>query len=333
MADKSQNFERFLNRAESANVVPVVETLPADLLTPLAVYLKISLNATDSFLLESVEGGESLGRYSFIGANPEMIVSGGEIQTSVQKNNQTKTYKTSLFDFLREYFSSNKLSPDADLPVFGGGAIGFFDFSCAAWFEKTLKRNQAETNNARLMFFRQIVAFDHAKQVIKIIRLVFTDEAKNEEELEKLYEKAITENEKLKEILETQSIVLPKPKAQDSISKDVKSNWNRDDFEKAVDKIKELISAGECYQVVLSQRFTRKTNADAISIYRALRSLNPSPYMFLLQTGEQSIVGASPEMLVKCINGTLEYRPIAWNAPARKIGGRRRVFSGRNAKR
>jgi anthranilate synthase component 1 len=91
----------------------------------------------------------------------------------------------------------------------------------------------------------------------------------------------------------------------------VESNWQRADFENAVVKIKEMISAGECYQVVLSQRFTRKTNADAISIYRALRSLNPSPYMFLLQIGEQSIVGASPEMLVKCVNGTLEYRPIA----------------------
>jgi anthranilate synthase component 1 len=220
--------------------------------------------------------------------------------------------------FCANIFQAINCLPWLICPVFVGGAIGFFDFSCAAWFEKTLKRNQTETNNARLMFFRQIVAFDHAKQVIKIIRLVFTDEAKNEEELEKLYEKAITENEKLKEILETQSIVLPKPKAQDSISKDVKSNWNRDDFEKAVDKIKELISAGECYQVVLSQRFTRKTNADAISIYRALRSLNPSPYMFLLQTGEQSIVGASPEMLVKCINGTLEYRPIAGTRPRGK---------------
>jgi anthranilate synthase component 1 len=104
---------------------------------------------------------------------------------------------------------------------------------------------------------------------------------------------------------------LPKTKNQKPKSSEVESNWKREDFENAVREIKEQISAGECYQVVLSQRFTRKTNADAVSIYRALRSLNPSPYMFLLKIGEQSIVGASPEMLVKCINRKLEYRPIA----------------------
>lgn len=103
MTDKSQNFEKFSIAAKSANVIPVVETLTADLLTPLAVYLKLSHNAVNSFLLESVEGGESLGRYSFIGANPEMIVSGNDAQTFVQEDNRTTTREISLFDFLRDY--------------------------------------------------------------------------------------------------------------------------------------------------------------------------------------------------------------------------------------
>lgn len=311
MTNTSQNFESFLRAVESANVVPVVENLPADLLTPLAVYLKLSANAANAFLFESVEGGESLGRYSFIGANPEMFVSGSDAEIIVEKNGESKTYQTSLFDFLREYFSRRNLVAVNDLPVFVGGAVGFFDFSCAAWFEKTLKRNQVESGNAQLMFFRNIVAFDHAKQTIKIIALVFTDEAANKTDLENLYRDAVTENKRIKEILEKQPIILPATEDQKPKTDAVESNWKRADFENAVVKIKELINAGECYQVVLSQCFTKKTNADAVSIYRALRSLNPSPYMFLLQNGEQAIVGASPEMLVKCINRTLEYRPIA----------------------
>ncbi len=311
MADNLQNFEDFLAKAKAANVVPVVETLTADLLTPLAVYLKIAVNAADSFLLESVEGGESLGRYSFIGVNAEMIVSGNDAQTIVQKTGNTETYETSLFSFLRDYFAGKKLCDVSDLPAFVGGAIGFFGFSCADWFEKSLKRSEPENENAKLMFFRHIIAFDHAKQVIKIIALVFTDEAETGAELKNLYENAVSENQKIKEILENNSIVLPKTKNQKPKTDEIQSNWKREDFENAVREVKELISAGECYQVVLSQCFTRQTESDAVSIYRALRSLNPSPYMFLLKIGEQSIVGASPEMLVKCVNRKLEYRPIA----------------------
>ena len=311
MAGNLQNFEKFLIETESANVVAVVENLTADLLTPLAVYLKISVVTENSFLLESVEGGESLGRYSFIGANPEMIVSGNDAQTFVRKNGELETFDTSLFQFLRKYFAGKKINDAADLPAFAGGAIGFFEFSCAGWFEKKLKPNQSKNEDAALMFFRQIVAFDHAKQIIKIISLVFKDEAKNETELKNLYETAVAENKKLKDILEMHSIVLPKTKNQKPKTVEVKSNWKRADFENAVSEIKELIATGECYQVVLSQCFTRTTDADAVTIYRALRSLNPSPYMFLLKIGEQSIVGASPEMLVKSINRKLEYRPIA----------------------
>lgn len=311
MTNHSNNFEEFLKQTASANVVAVVETLTADLLTPLAVYLKISRHADHSFLLESVEGGESLGRYSFIGADPEMIVSGNDEQTFVSSNNETEILDTSLFEFLRGYFAGKKISEAADLPAFAGGAIGFFGFSCAGWFEKTVKQTDSEAEAAKLMFYRHVVAFDHAKQIIKIIALVFTDEAENAAELENLYENAAAKNKRLKEILEHQPVQIPDSKFQIPDSKAVESNWKREAFENAVREIKELIAAGECYQVVLSQCFTRKTNADAVAIYRALRSLNPSPYMFLLKIGAQEIVGASPEMLVKSIDRKLEYRPIA----------------------
>lgn len=311
MIDSQKDYENFLKQTESANVIAVVENLTADLLTPLAVYLKLANDSDDSFLLESVEGGESLARYSFIGANAEMAVSGNDTRTFVEKNGEKSTIETSLFNFLREYFGNKKIVQTAELPAFVGGAIGFFGFACAGWFEKSLRQNQSNEEDAKLMFYRKVVAFDHAKQIIKIIALVFTDEAKNQFELENLYKKAVAENKSIKEILEFAPIVLPKTEDQKPKTNEVSSNWKRADFENAVREIKELIAAGECYQVVLSQCFSRKTTADAISIYRALRSLNPSPYMFLLKLGAQEIVGASPEMLVKSINRTLEYRPIA----------------------
>jgi anthranilate synthase component 1 len=314
-----QTFEDFLDETESANIVPVIETLSADLLTPLAVYLKISHSAEYSFLLESVEGGENLARYSFIGASPEMIVSGNDKSTTVKNSVGKKEIDISLFVFLRRHFDESKISDTENLPLFVGGAIGYFGFSCAGWFEKTLLQARGKNDDAFFMFYRTVIAFDHAKQVIKIISLVFTDEAEgSEEKLKNSYENAVVENEKLRIILENQSIVLPKSKVQGSKPKEINSNWERSRFENAVREIKELINAGECYQVVLSQCFTQKTNASPVSIYRALRSLNPSPYMFLLHMGGKSIVGASPEMLVRCQGRKLEYRPIAGTRPRGK---------------
>lgn len=314
ISQKPENFDEFLERSKTADIIPVVLNLPADLLTPLAVYLKISETAENSFLLESVEGGESLARYSFIGADPEMIVSGNNEYISINKNGSNETLKISLFDFLRKQFTDKKISADENLPSFIGGAIGYFGFSCSAWFEKSLKKsfeNEKNPIESELMFFKTIIAYDHAKQVIKIISLVFKEDCENDSELKNSFEKAMAENQNLKEILENKPISLPANPSKESENKTVQSNWKREDFEKAVNEIKELINAGECYQVVLSQCFSRKTNASPVSIYRALRSLNPSPYMFLLKFGEKSIIGASPEMLVRCRNRKLEYRPIA----------------------
>jgi anthranilate synthase component 1 len=160
------------------------------------------------------------------------------------------------------------------------------------------------------MIFRSIVAFDHAKQTIRIVSLVFETEANGDEGLlGHLFENARKANARIRSILESGPLELPQKQTSDT--SEPTSNWSRPDFESAVDHIKELIFAGECYQVVLSQCFTKKTNATDVGIYRAIRSLNPSPYMFLLKFGERSIIGASPEMLVRSRGSDLEYRPIA----------------------
>lgn len=314
ISQQPENFTEFIEEAATADIIPVVLNLPADLLTPLAVYLKISEKAENSFLLESVEGGESLARYSFIGANPEMLVGGNDEEIFIKKTGSKETLKISLFDFLRRHFEKFEVSKKADLPSFIGGAIGYFGFACSQWFEKTLKKSFVDEQfeiEAELMFYKTVIAYDHAKQLIKIVSPVFKNEFRNESELETAFKKAVAENLKIKEILENRQISLSQNTEKPFRKPETKSNWKREDFEKAVVEIKELINAGECYQVVLSQRFSRKTNASPVSIYRALRSLNPSPYMFLLQFGEKAIIGASPEMLVRCRDRKLEYRPIA----------------------
>ncbi|MGH7783497.1 MAG: chorismate-binding protein, partial [Candidatus Binatia bacterium] len=273
------------------NVIAVIDTLPADLLTPLAVYLKLSAGAENSFLLESVEGGENLARYSFVGAGPAMIFSGDDKRTTVTDNQRTATIAAPILDCLREHFSGCSMANESDLPSFVGGAIGSMNFSCAEWFEPSLKRNgSAADAHASFMIFRSIVAFDHAKQTIRIVSLVFKDEAKGDKkELEQLFEKAEKTNKEIRAILESGNLDLPA--RANSATSALTSNWSRPDFESAVAEIKELINAGECYQVVLSQCFTKKTNATDVGIYRAIRSLNPSPYMFLLKFDTRSIIG------------------------------------------
>lgn len=312
-------FTSFLERAEHANVIPVVETMPADLLTPLSVYLKLSAESANSFLLESVEGGKSLARYSFIGADPDAVLRGGETEVAISATGGKKSVGIGTFEYLKMHFAERRAVVDPDLPAFIGGAIGFLGFDCCEWFERSLKRENANAgrNDAAFMFFRSIVAFDHAKQVIKIISLVFTDEAADDEEKGALYETAVEQNRQIRESLENGKLFLPKNQDVNANGSTV-ANWERSDFEASVTQIKELINAGEAYQVVLSQCFTKRTNASPVSIYRAIRSLNPSPYMFLLQFDAQAIVGASPEMLVRCEGERLEYRPIAGTRPRGK---------------
>lgn len=309
------DFELFKEKISAANVIPVVETLPADLLTPLAVYLKLSAGSSRSFLLESVEGGETLARYSFIGVDPEFVVTGNDSSIAIVSDKGSYEQDEGMVEFLREHFGKHRVHQDDSLPSFVGGAIGSMNFDCSSWFEPTLKKEVESDDTASLMFFRSIVAFDHAKQVISIISLVFADEAEGSDvRLEALYHTAKIDNQRIRQRLETGDITLPKPIASNESSA-ATSNWEQAAFENAVDEIKELINAGEAYQVVVSQCFSKPTSATPVAIYRAIRSLNPSPYMFLINFGERAVIGASPEMLVRVRGRDLEYRPIAGTRP------------------
>jgi anthranilate synthase component 1 len=312
-------FEQFAENAKQASVVPVVETMSADLLTPLAVYLKLADNKADSFLLESVEGGESLARYSFVGVDPHFTVSGTDERVAVTTAEGTETVDLSMIEFLRDHFAKNRLYNDDSLPSFAGGAIGSLGFSCAAWFEPSLKKClPTGDDEASFMFCRTIVAFDHAKQLVQIVTLVFVEEAHGDlTKLDDLYHGAAIKNRTIRELLETGSVNIPSQSGKTNNGKTI-SNFTKDGFENAVLEIKELIAGGDAYQIVLSQCFSRKTDASPVAIYRAMRSLNPSPYMFLIRMNGRSIIGASPEMLVRSRGTRLEYRPIAGTRPRGK---------------
>ena len=292
-------------------LTPVIETMPADLLTPLAVYLKLAREGQNSFLLESVEGGENLARYSFIGVGPQYTVSSSLTKSSIDRRGAETIVQQNGFDFLKQHFGNVRLETGNNLPLFSGGAIGYFGFEAVQWFEPTLTFETGDQTLAEFMFFDSVIAFDHVRQSIQIISLACdrktTSEYRN-------YEDAEAHNRIVRETLENGILDLQN-KNSILVDDKVRSNFEQTVFEDAVLKVKDLIAAGECYQVVLSQRFERKTEASPVSIYRALRSINPSPYMFLMQIGAKSVIGASPEMLVRCRDRKLEYRPIAGTRP------------------
>jgi anthranilate synthase component 1 len=310
-----KTFEEFKKEAEKGNVVPVVRSVLADLHTPTGAFLRIATGAEQAFLLESIEGGERLARYSFLAANPFMTVRSHKSQTFLERDGSRKLYPDrTLVEFLRNHFRRHKLARREKLPPLCGGAVGFLAYDAARWFEKVLDDGVVrDKTDAVWMFFRNILVFDRLKQRIEIVSIVFTDEAKTNDDLNKLYTQAVEETARLEKLLEESSLptVAATNRAKPQ-SKQFTSNWKKTEFLAAIEKIKDHILAGDAYQVVLSQKFKRETSAEPINIYRALRTTNPSPYMFYVKLGaSETLIGASPEMLVRCSGKRLEYRPIA----------------------
>jgi anthranilate synthase component 1 len=313
---KPATFEDFELEAQCGNVVPVVRSVLADLQTPVGAFLRIAGDAPYAFLLESIEGGERVARYSFLGANPWMVARGRGGETIIEKNGEREVHNQNAVEFLREYFRGKKLARRAGLAPLSGGVVGYLGYDAARWFEPVLDiigSTPPKTNDAVWMFFRNIVAFDRVRQQMEITSVVFTDEADGDRRrLRELYERAVAETESIENTLirDATPALAIRQRASDSPA-EVQSNWPRLEFEAAVEMVKEYIAAGDCYQAVIAQQFTKPTTADPISIYRALRATNPSPYMYFLRLGEETIIGASPEMLVRCHDHRLDYRPIA----------------------
>ncbi|HEY0100844.1 MAG TPA: anthranilate synthase component I family protein, partial [Pyrinomonadaceae bacterium] len=315
----------FEQEATSGNVVPVVRRVLADLQTPVSAFLRLANEAKHAFLLESVEGGERVARYSFLGVEPEMIVRGRGRETFIERPDGATEHLRGVraTDFLRDYFRRHKLARRDQLSPFSGGAVGYLAYDAVRWFEPVLDAGGAEqeSDEAVLMFFRTTLAFDRVRQQIEISSIVFTGEANDSREgLRRLYAQAVRRTETIENALQENAPAQKAARraetgAEEESQPQFVSNWKREDFERGVETIKEHIAAGDCYQAVLSQRFSTQVKASPLEIYRALRATNPSPYMYFLRLGEESIVGASPEMLVRCRGAELEYRPIAGTRP------------------
>jgi len=311
------SFEAFEREARQGNVVPVVRSVLGDLHTPVGAFMRIAGNSPYSFLLESVEGGERIARYSFLGSQPEMIVRGKGFQTVVERYGETETYATIATEWVRDYFRERVLSRRPGLVPFAGGAVGYIGYDAAEWFEPALRDNKTQAldapTDAVWMFYRNVVAFDRVKQRLEIVSIVLTEEADGSHtRLRELYESAVEQTAIIeKQIFEADRQEAPGKIKEVSNGIALQSNWTRRDFEEGVKRIKDYIAAGDCYQAVLSQRFSAKFTGEPLQIYRALRAINPSPYMFYLRMGDETVVGASPEMLVRCHGQRLDYRPIA----------------------
>jgi anthranilate synthase component 1 len=276
----------------------------------------VAAGAPYSFLLESIEGGERVARYSFLGANPEMVVRGCGDDTLVQRDGKWEMLKgVRATAFAREYFRDRELARRTGLAPLAGGAVGYLAYEAARWFEPVLGADNDESmevDDAVWMFYRTVLAFDRVRQRIEITAVVLTEEAEgSHDRLRELYERAVAETARVEELLLRGEAAVPGARGEGDSEGAFESNWARKDFEEAVRRAQAHISAGDCFQVVLSQRFSKNVRADPVQIYRALRATNPSPYMYFFQLGEEAVIGASPEMLVRCRGQRLDYRPIA----------------------
>ena len=307
---KITSFDEFKDLAQRGTFVPVCKEIVADLLTPVSAFLKIAEHSDYAFLLESVEGGEHVGRYSFLGKDPFLILRARDGKTIVDRAGQTSESEKPFVATLRELMASFHSPFVPGLPRFTGGAVGYLGYDAAAWFEPvTLQPPTEPEDEGGFMLFDTVLAFDHVRHRILIIA---NARITGDEDLESLYQFACAKIEFVERELERP---LSKPPCADKSPIDVTSNVSREEFEQMVRTAKEYIAAGDIYQVVVSQRFETKLGADPFTVYRALRHVNPSPYMYFIRMGDRSIVGSSPEMLVRVEGHRVETHPIAGTRP------------------
>ncbi|MBN1190635.1 MAG: anthranilate synthase component I [Dehalococcoidales bacterium] len=293
-------LEEVKKRRTQGNLMPVYREIVADLETPVSAYLKIQ-NNSQSFLLESVEGGQHLARYSFIGTEPYRI-----LRVTAQDN-------TDPLPLVRKEMERFQLVPVEGLPRFYGGAVGFLSYEVVTHFENlpSPPDDQFGLPEAVFLFTDTLLVFDHVTHKIKVLSHVRLDG-----DIEQSYREATRKIDDLVERLNRPLELRRKDRTADlPAEKSPASGLSREEFEAAVRRVKQYINAGDVIQVVLSQRMIRTTQAPPFEIYRALRTINPSPYMYFLDFGDFQIIGTSPEILVRVEDGTVMTRPLAGTRP------------------
>ena len=309
------DFNEFSRLAREHTLIPVVKSVTADLLTPVSAFLAIAENEPYAFLLESVERGEQIGRYTFLGARPYMRISARGDQIAVERNRRQEKSSGSVLQVAKRLLREHKPASVTGLPPFTAGAVGYFSYDLVRQLENIGESATADLDlpDCVLMFFDRLLAFDHLRHQIHII----ANADVRQESPRKAYARAISDIEGLERKLlaglrpahwhENTSARPQKLKVQ--------AGTSRPKFMHAVERAKEYIAAGDVFQVVPSLRLSFTPRVCGFDIYRALRTVNPSPYLYFLRMDKTQIIGSSPEMLVRVSGRKLEYRPIAGTRP------------------
>jgi len=317
------SFQEFSRLAQQGNVVPLSLSMLADTFTPVSVFLPLAAGQRHAFLLESVEGGEKIARYSFLGVAPRLIVryqqAGSKLQFEkiqpVLSFIDDETAPTDIFTCLQTAHKKFRPVRVNGLPRFSGGFVGYFGYNTVRDLEQlpSSPSRQTEISDSALSFpdaefglYDTVIAFDHVRQQILLITNVFLEEG--ELNLRRRYEEAVERLEKMRRQI---SAPLELPETPSASPPEPRSNFPRPKFLAAVANAKEHIAAGDIFQVVLSQRFSCALSVKPFQIYRALRRINPSPYLYFLKHDENCLIGSSPEALLRVENRVAEVRPIA----------------------
>jgi len=323
--------KEFLALAKEHTLVPVCRTLTADLETPVSAFLRAAWPEHEAFLLESVEGGEQVGRYTFIGIEPfKRIVARGRSITITEGKRATRS-EGDIFEVLRQALSGHKPARLKGLPPFTAGAVGFFSYDAVRQIERLPEKAKDELGvpDACLLFFDEVLAFDHVRKEIWLVVTADVTRGKPAD----AYAKAVARLAKLEKRLARPLPTLPTVKSKGKLK--VKHRSPKKAYLAGVERMKEYIAAGDIFQAVMSQRFDVEPEADSFQVYRSLRTVNPSPYMYFLRftpdgpLGHQKsssknkkvdslpieLAGSSPELLVRVHQGKVEYRPIAGTRP------------------
>ena len=314
MDSASPQFEDALKLVSTGTMLPVHRRILADTETPVSAFMKIRAEDTYAFLLESVEGGEKIARYSFLGVDPFLMFQarGTRSTASCRRNTETDVREGDPVSHLRELVNRYRGIHLEGLPRFSGGAVGYLGYDTVRWVERIpdTGRDDLGLDDAMFLFFDTILVFDNvAHQIILISNIETTDDRA---ELRRRYDEAVRKLDHLEKLLAYP--INPRP-VRGANRVEVTSNTTREEFESAVRRVKEYIAAGDAIQVVLAQRFQTKVSVGAFDIYRRLRIVNPSPYMFYLGLGDVEVVGASPELLCRVEGDLVEVRPIAGTRP------------------
>ncbi len=316
--------EDFLKLSTQGNLIPVYKEILGDLETPVLAYYRLASKSKHSFLLESIEGEEKFARFSFIARDPEVILQSKGNKASITRRmngkvlKDQKTFEGSPLKMVRDLMEKYKAVNIPQLPRFFGGMVGFLSYDCVRFFERLPDTTKDDLNLPDMIMVQanDLVIFDHRHHTIKVVSCAYVPQELSQTAKIKIYHDAVKKIDTLIKELNKPFVLKNKTTKPKKLS--IKSNCTSKKFAQMVATAKKHITAGDIIQVVLSQRFETTISVNPFEIYRALRALNPSPYMFYLNFGDFQLVGASPELLVRCEEGLVETRPIAGTRPRGK---------------